>query len=107
MREASEKVYTREERFDIISKGKKGSCSKGGKCASEHDPAKKGKGQGTRSRSPTERDNSAERQYARETGITQSRKEDRLLSLNYKNRNYSHDRECDYGHPPHWKYFKK
>ena len=37
----------------------KGSCSKGGKCSFEHDPAKKGKGKGQRSRSPGLRENSA------------------------------------------------
>ena len=36
------------------------SCSKGGKCSFEHDLGKKGKGKGTRSRSPVERGNAAE-----------------------------------------------
>ena len=44
------------------------SCSKGGKCAFEHDPAKKGKVKGNRSRSPVQLHNSAERQCARKTG---------------------------------------
>ena len=37
------------------------------KCSFEHDPTKKGKGKGHRSRCPAQRDNSAERQYARNT----------------------------------------
>ena len=44
----------------------KNSCSKGGECSCEHDPAQKGKGRGRRSRNPAPGDKSAERQHCQE-----------------------------------------
>ena len=57
---------------------------------------REGRAKGTRSRSPVKRVNSAERQG----------RECRPPCLNYKRGNCSHNRECDYWHPPHCKYFK-
>ena len=65
------------------------------------------KGKGNRSCRFVERDNSAERQYARNTWKSQSGKEDRPPCFNRKRGNCSHDRECDYWHPPHGRYCKK
>ena len=51
-------------------------------------------------------DNSAERQYARKTKKSPSGTEDRPTRFKYKRGNCNHDRECDYGHPLHCKYFE-
>ena len=86
----------------------KSSCSKGEKCSFEHDTAKKGKGKGNLDQEASlKRVDSAERQYARKTGKSLSGKEDRPPCFNYRRENCSHDRECDYLHLPHCKYFQK
>ena len=58
------------------------------------------------SRSPGTTDNSAERQYTPKTGRSPSGEEDRSPSFNHERGNCRDDRDCDYWHLLHCKYFK-